>query len=368
MNMFNCQPITALPDAIVLAVSGPGPLIYGPTSNAVWFDLMKPLVLPAGTIQPGAVLEFDALFDFQGANAGRALRLNVNAASIGQSFPTTTNLAGNVKFLFYVANDGKSLLAYSQNFNDVLSPTAGQGAPFSVHTSAAPNVVVDLTGAVTVSLQARPQNGDSIRILGLSLVQRRMAAGAGAILPANAVSCWGDSLTAGTGSSSPSGGYVTRLRQALTGRGVSNLGIGGQTSLQIVDRMLADKSMGRRGIIVSWIGRNDVGISPDLQVTVLAQHARAVANLEAGTAYLPCTITPSATETTGTSNHTAILAANAALKAMYPVTCVDLYAALSTEPDGTIPASLRFDAVHLNDAGYEVVKTTVQAKLTSLGL
>ena len=368
MNNFNCQPVVVAQDAAVLAASGPGTLIYGPTSNSTFFDLVKPLVIAAGTIQPGDVLEFDALLDFQGANAGRSVVLYFNGITIGQSYPTTTNLGANFKHLVYIANDAKSALIYSANLNNVSSPTSGQGAPFSVSTTAPASMVVDFTGEVTVAFKAKPLNGDSVRLLGLSLTRRRMPAGAGALLPVNAVNCWGDSLTAGTGSSSPAGGYVTRLRQALTGRGVLNFGIGGQTSQQIVDRMLADKSMGRRGIIASWIGRNDVGVSPDLSVTVLAQHQRAVANLDAGAVYLPCTITPSATETTGTPNHTAILAANNAIRASYPGRFIDMYAALATEPDGTIPASLRSDAVHLNDAGYEVAKTTVANKLTALGI
>ena len=137
--------------------------------------------------------------------------------------------------------------------------------------------------------------------------------------------------------------------------------------MQIVDRMLADRVMGRSGIVIGWFGRNDVGIAADLTATVMAQHGRAVANLAHGASYLPCTITPSSAEVTGSSNHNAILAANTAIKAAYPQ-AIDLFAALATEPDGTIAAANRFDAVHLNDAGYEIVKTTVQAKLTSLGL
>lgn len=99
----------------------------------------------------------------------------------------------------------------------------------------------------------------------------------------------------------------------------------------------------------------------------MAQHARAVANLAPGASYLPGTITPSSAEVSGSANHTAILAANVAIKAAFP-NAIDLFAALATEPNGTIAAANRSDAVHLNDAGYEIVKTTVQSKLTALGL
>lgn len=352
----------------VLLSSGPGAPVYGPAANAIFFDLMRPAVLPAGAFQPGAALEFDLLIEFIApANAGRSIQLTANGVVIGQSFPVAAIGCTSIKLPAWVSNDGKSLLAYAVNFNDVVSPTAGQGAPFSSHAAGATATVVDLTGPTTIRLQAKPLNGDICRLVGLCLTQRSMAGGPAALLPLNAISCWGDSLTAGTGSTTPTGGWPSRLRQALLGRGVANFGIGGQTSLQIVDRMLADRVMGRNGIVIGWFGRNDVGVAADLTATVMAQHARAVANLAPGASYLPGTITPSSAETTGSGNHNAILAANTAIKAAYP-NAIDLFAALATEPDGTIAAANRSDAVHLNDAGYEIVKTTVQAKLTALGL
>lgn len=157
------------------------------------------------------------------------------------------------------------------------------------------------------------------------------------------------------------------MRQSLAGRGVSNLGVGAQTASQIVDRMVADRVMGRHGIVISWIGRNDVGVAGNLATVVMAQHARAAANLAGGASYLPGTIIPSATETAGSPNHNAILAANAAIKAQYPG-AIDFFAALATEPDGTVAVANRFDAVHLNDAGCEIARATVQGRLTALGL
>ncbi|MDX3806976.1 hypothetical protein ACXIUS_11040 [Bosea thiooxidans] len=153
----------------------------------------------------------------------------------------------------------------------------------------------------------------------------------GVLLPGNAIDCWGDGLTAATGATLPSGGYVSRLRQARAGRGVTNFGIGGQTSQQVVDRMPGDKVMGRNGIVLAWIGRNGVGSGGSLIDKVIVQHERAVANLAAGGDYLPCTITPTEIETAGS----AILAANTAIKSTYPNT-IDLFMVLATEPNGTM--------------------------------
>ncbi|KPH80512.1 SGNH/GDSL hydrolase family protein [Bosea vaviloviae] len=352
----------------VLLACGPGAPVYGPAANATFFDLMRPAVLPAGVFRPGAALELDLLIEFLApAIAGRSIQITINGVTIGQSFPVAAIGSTSIKLPAWVSNDGKSLLAYAVNFNDVVSPAAGQGAPFSSHAAQAAASVVDLTAQATIRVQAKPVNGDICRLVGLCLTQRSMPGGPAALLPLNAISCWGDSLTAGSGSTTPAGGWPSRLRQALAGRGVSNFGIGGQTSLQIVERMLADRVMGRNGIVIGWIGRNDVGVVADLTATVMAQHARAVANLAPGASYLPGTITPSSAEVSGSANHTAILAANVAIKAAFP-NAIDLFAALATEPNGTIAAANRSDAVHLNDAGYEIVKTTVQSKLTALGL
>lgn len=367
MNAFH-NPRIFTETSRVLLSCGPGAPVWGPTSNATWFDLMKPAVLPIGSLQPGAALEFDLLIEFQvPAVAGRSIRLDVNGVVIGQSFPVAAVGCTSIKLPVWVANDGQSLLAYAMNFNDVVSPAAGQGAPFSSHAAGASATAVDVTAETTIRVQARPMNGDICRLVGMCLVQRAMPGGPGQLLPADAISCWGDSLTVGTGSTTPMGGWPSRLRQALAGRGVTNLGVGGQTAEQVVDRMVADRAMGRSGIVIGWFGRNDVGVAADLTATMRAQHARAAANLAAGAVYLPCTITPSSTEVSGSANHNAILAANAAIKAAHP-DAIDIFAALATEPDGTIAAENRFDPMHLNDAGYEIVKATVQAKLTALGL
>jgi lysophospholipase L1-like esterase len=368
MNAFNLPPAFGFEGSRVLIAGGAGPLIFGPAANAAWFDLIRPVVLPAGTLQPGSALELDLLVDFQAPNAaGRAIKLDINGVLVGQAFPAAAMGCASIKFPFWVGNDARSLAAYGQSFNDVLSPAAGQGAPFSSHAAAPAIIAVDLSGETTIRVQAQPKGGDVCRVAGICLTQRRMPGGAGQMLPLNAISCWGDSLTSGLGATTPIGGWPSRLRQTLAGRGVSNFGVGGQTAAQVIDRLVADRVMGRHGIIIGWLGRNDVGVAGDLTAAVMTQHLRAVANLAGGATYLPGTIIPSATDTAGSANHNAILAANAAIRAQYP-NAIDFFAALATEPDGTVAAANRSDTVHLNDAGYEIARTTVQTRLTAFDL
>lgn len=369
-------PPTATPSAspgsltAVLLAGGRGPVISAGSGNATFYDLIKPIVLPPGTLRPGAMLDLAILFDFISSNAGRSVQVTLNNVLVGQSYPTAAVFSLNSRLQFWPANDLSGLIVYSQNLNDALSPAVVSASPFGTRASVGTLVAVDVSGTVTIRVQAKPVNNDQVRIAGISLTQSRTLAGPAALVPNNAIQAWGDSLTAGTGATAAiatAGGWPTQLRVAQPGRPVTNYGIGGQTSQQIVDRMVADKVAGRGPIIVAWLCRNDVGVAANLTTTCLAQHARAVANLAPGAVYLPATIIPASTETTGSGNHNAILAANAAIKAAYP-NAIDLFAALATEPDGTVAAANRFDSIHLNDTGYGIVKDTVAAKLTALGL
>lgn len=367
MPAFNAPITLSAPPPRVLAASGPGAVVYGATGNTTWYDLVRPVVLKPGAVQRGAMLELSVLFDFLANGAGRSIQVTFNGVAVLQSYPTATVQQLHALSRLFVANDLKSVLLFSQNANDIVSPGIASASPFGTKGNVPATVAIDFTNEVTVRVQGKPVNGDSLRLAGFSLVYQVASGDVGVLLPANAVSCWGDSLTAGTGATSPSGGYVSRLRQALAGRGVTNFGIGGQTSQQVVDRMLGDKVMGRNGIVLAWIGRNDVGTGGSLIEKVMVQHERAATNLAAGATYLPCTITPTETETAGSANHNAILAANTAIKSAYPNT-IDLFTVLATEPNGTIPSTSRSDATHLNDAGYEIVKTQVMMKLAALDL
>ncbi|WP_196259686.1 SGNH/GDSL hydrolase family protein [Pelagibacterium limicola] len=117
-----------------------------------------------------------------------------------------------------------------------------------------------------------------------------------------------------------------------------------------------------------WAGRNNSG-NP---AAVKADIAAMIAHLGHGR-YLVGAILNGGTEITGTSAHAAITALNAELAALYGARFVDLRAALIAAGDPTadaadiandvMPASLRSDHIHLNDAGYGVVAEAIRRRL-----
>ncbi len=346
-------------------------------ANAVWFDLIAPQRLRAMAAQPGSVWELTMQLAFTGTGAGKGVRCTINGSAsgniVGQVFPTATMLGWIGKVYFVVGNDGKNVTVMSQSMNNVLAPGAGIGTPFApLTTGPITPALIDLSAESTLRIQTNPQNGDTAQLIFATLVRRTVSGGAISLFPDSAVACFGDSLTAGLNATTV-GGYPTMMRNRAGGRGVMNLGIGGQNSTQIADRMIADRVMGRNGIIIAWMGRNDVGLVPSLRDTVMRNHERVVQNLVPGTTYMPGTITPAAGETDGTggttatANGVAIAEANAAIRARFPTTTVDFWTALATDPGHVIPLALRSDGTHLNEDGYVIAEATANTRLVALG-
>lgn len=357
-------PITKV--AKVLAGSSTPVQIWGGAGAAA--KVAGTVVIPAGQIRPDSLLRISGLCNFiLPNNAGRAVYVRLNGTAVGQSFPAAS--LGGLHFThdLYVLPDLTGVAAYSPNLNDVLSPTGGQGSPFSAHANTKTSVAVDLTGAVTLTIELQPVNGDTAELTGW--VVENLSPSAAPVLsvaPSTAVACWGDSLTNGTGASGVLTSYPGQLLSVKRpGKAAANLGIGGQTSAQILARIQADKMRGKHWTSIFWMGRNDVGAA-DLTSTVMAALNAAVANLS-HSRFLIGTVTNASTETTGSANLTAILACNAAITAAYPNNVVQIQSTMATEPDGTIPLSKRSDSVHLNDSGYAQVADLFDAALTAKG-
>jgi lysophospholipase L1-like esterase len=70
------------------------------------------------------------------------------------------------------------------------------------------------------------------------------------------ITAWGDSLTDGQPFTRPES-YPSQLGALLPDRVVTNEGIGGETSSQILARMLADTTH-RHDVTVIWMGRNNL--------------------------------------------------------------------------------------------------------------
>lgn len=152
---------------------------------------------------------------------------------------------------------------------------------------------------------------------------------------------------------------------------------GSTVALSGATLFVVDNGLQNAGLTILWVGRNDVTIDA---AVVLANIASMVANLQAmNKHYIVMSILNSATEPSGSSAHTTITATNATLSATYGNKYVDIRSILVAAYDVGIPAdvtahgldkvppSLQSDDIHLNDAGYAIVATTLQTKITTLG-
>jgi lysophospholipase L1-like esterase len=175
------------------------------------------------------------------------------------------------------------------------------------------------------------------------------------------IAAWGDSLT--FGNQDGTGTTYPGVLAQLTTRSVYNGGVSGESSTQIAARMLADTS--RYGdLTIIWAGRNN---SED-ESAVLGDIASMVAVLPEPKHFLVLSILNACYE--GNIESTAysqIIGLNQALQAAYPNNYLDIRSLLVAQYDPSSPedvsdhsidvppASLRFDNLHLNAAGYTFV-------------
>jgi lysophospholipase L1-like esterase len=187
---------------------------------------------------------------------------------------------------------------------------------------------------------------------------------------------WGDSLTAGQGSTGGSGSndaYPHRF-EALARRSVLNKGVAGETSTQIKDRLVAVPLLATRPSII-WAGRNNLS-SPS---TVVADIATMIAALGHSN-YLVLSVLNGSGEATGSANYTDIATINTALASTYGARYVDVRSHLvslynpgdptdvTDHANDIPPTSLRSDTLHLNDAGYQAVANKVFQLIGLLGV
>lgn len=341
----------------VLASSATPVEIYG---NGTEFTVGSKSI----TCVPNSILRVSGLCNFALPNTGgRAIYVKIGGILVAQSFPTATLGGFRWETTIHIRPDGKTCVLLSQNLNNVLSPTNGQGTTNVAQTNV-PTVLsaIDFNVANTLAITLVPASGD--RAILESWEATLTPCPVENIAPANALACWGDSLTNGTGATT-TGGWPSLLRIALPGRPVTNLGIGNETSLKIKNRVLADTICGKYWRSIFWMGRNDVG--GNLTTTAIPNIAAAVANLASGTKYMVLSITPSTTDTAGLKSD--IIAANATLSSTYGANYCDIHSLLVDGSNGTnIAAGYLSDAVHLNEAGYTVVKNAVLSKLTALSM
>lgn len=189
---------------------------------------------------------------------------------------------------------------------------------------------------------------------------------------AQAVQCWGDSLTAGTGTD-PAHAYPARLSHD-TGWACDPHGYGGQTSATILGYFQADTSRRKEWVQIIWVGTND-SIAQDGLDPTKANIATFVAGVQGAGRYLVLGLFRFDGGTTTPQNLTDMYAY---LQATYGNRFVDVRAYLQGYNDGSandladianglVPRSLRSDNIHLNNVGYQLVSNCLFGRMKTLG-
>jgi len=179
------------------------------------------------------------------------------------------------------------------------------------------------------------------------------------------IAAWGDSIT---------DLYANSLAQVYPDRQVYNGGVVGQTSMQIAARLQADTAH-KTWVSLLWYGHNNW--SKD---EVKADIASSIAALAPNEAYVILSMlnwAPSGAR--GTQEYADTVRVNGELAAMYPNNFLDVRQHLVGRYDPNNgqdvqdhqndlpPSSLRFDGIHLNDAGSLAVARKVQEFLAGKG-
>lgn len=197
----------------------------------------------------------------------------------------------------------------------------------------------------------------------------------------NFIVCDGDSLTFGTGSADPTNdSYPAQLGVDLDATyGVQRFSIlnYGDPSDTIADRAAAFAAQSGRwavhvgngilNIYVFWCGTNDLFIGNSATDTYNAYVAQCQAAQAAGFAVCACTIMNHATigANAGSWTQVAADAVNTDIRANW-ATFADYFADIQAQPELLDITDLTYynaDEVHLVEAGYTVVKNTVEAAL-----
>lgn len=179
------------------------------------------------------------------------------------------------------------------------------------------------------------------------------------------IAAWGDSIT---------DLYVHSLAQVYPQRQVYNGGVVGQTSMQIAARLQADTAH-RTWVSILWYGHNNWR-----KDEVKADIASSIAALAPNEAYVILSMLNwASTGARGTQEYADTVRVNGELAAMYPNNYLDIrqylvglydpnsWQDVQDHQNDLPPSSLRFDGIHLNDAGCLAVARKVQEFLAGKG-
>ncbi len=187
------------------------------------------------------------------------------------------------------------------------------------------------------------------------------------------ISCWGDSLTAGSPDNTISGNFPL-VYKSLTNKNVINNGISGDTSSDIYRRFINATGEYTNSVII-WAGRNNF----EDPATVLADIAAMVAAL-GHTRYIVLSILNGSTNPNPSLSYTQITSLNASLASVYGTRYLDVRSYLVSQYNplipqdvldfaaDVVPSSLRVvaDPIHLNTAGHSLVANYIYSQKATI--
>jgi lysophospholipase L1-like esterase len=380
----------------VISQSGRTGWLYG---HASAFDIVYRDVLPANAIYPGSTLTLAGLISkYSPYNGGHGIRISLaqgaNKITIGQndiaatlgsySFEHTIHFSYDRKWawsdvltinIFNIASISGASTTDQTVAGRILTPqqAIANGSPASksprqksnssafASYSAPPTVetiLIDFAQPVILTVELKGVANDSFELLNFRAVNFAPSA-TGASKAYKATLCAGDSLTEGTGSTTGND-WVNALAKMTSRQGRTFLGdgLGGQLITSIADRVIADQVAGKYWDLLLWAGINDVQTDQAAWWSVVTTQIDRIKAFRApGTKMLIMNYHNSTAWTGGQQSAAAYV--NAQLLSKYGADVVDL----ATLINGN--AGYYSDAIHLNDSGYAVVATAVDAKMTA---
>lgn len=347
--------------------------IYNNASSG-WFNAAS-VTLPANTIIGGETIEISGLIEkYTPVNAGTSIRVTIGGVVVLQSALDASVCSFPLKQLLTISNDRKSAFLTSINaFNhaagqlidttsvaslnttlqrpdNVLSSSvtaigarAPSGTVMFVSYSAPPTVetvLVDFTAPVTINFDVSPKNGDTVELFAPCVKISAPAATPMNFANPKAISIYGDSLVDGNNSFAVGNipqDFSSQLRRLLVGYPVNPLGLGGQTTAQIIARLLADPVAGKLWNCIVWAGTNDINTDGPTWWNAVYPYLDQVLAFRTGPAPIFCNLHPRAGWSTGSAYYIAEQYVNAQMLARYGSGAVcDLFSALATV-SGSLP-------------------------------
>jgi lysophospholipase L1-like esterase len=163
----------------------------------------------------------------------------------------------------------------------------------------------------------------------------------------NTVVFLGDSLTANW-----------PLSVYFPGKSYVNLGVGGNTTAQMLARFDTDVTSHHPDAVLIWGGTNSVGTNPD-EVVEGELQAIYEKTMSAGITPIACTISPRRDPARGWPDYNPhIVAINSWIKeyaAAHGIAVADFYTVTVDAGDGQLRAEFSYDGVHITTAAYQAI-------------